>query len=221
MTFYNFYSLGDEVFELAPDIESGILPPQYQGTLYWQFEGWWPLDLIKSLVPEPTFGHYAWQKQEFLKGTHAIFGTADGGWAFAIESQFPNENGVPSLLYTAEIANAMVANPTDCLTFRTEPVFSATEEMLNPSANPIERDLELYEILAYRIPALSPAMGITTSLKENVIPNLSFQPFDVNDEWPRHTGAYKNRWLHSDIKDMAYRYIKAMFETMKRTINKE
>ena len=211
-TFYNFYSLGDEVFELRENIENGVLPPQYQGTLYWQFEGWWPLDLIKSLVPEPTFGHHAWQKQEFLKGTHAIFGTADGGWSFAIESQFPNENGVPSLLHTAEVANAMVANPTNCLTFRAEPVFSATEEMLNPSTDPVERTLQLYEILAYRIPALSPAMGRTTSLRANAISSLSFHPFNVNDGWPRLAGAYSKLWLHSDIKNISFQHSAIYFQ---------
>ena len=223
--FYNFYSLGDEVFELTANIENGILPSQYQGTLHWQFEGWWPLDLLKSLVPEPTFGHFAWQKQEFLKGTHAIFGTADGGWSFAIEPRFPNESRIPNPLYTAEVANSMINNPTECLTFKTEPVFSATEAMLNPSADPLERTLQLYEILAYRIPALSPAMGMTTSLTENSVVPTSFTPFEIDNEWPRKIGAYKDRWLHSDIKNMAYRYIKQMFDTMKKnlthTINEE
>ena len=218
-TFYNFYSLGDEVFELAPNIENGILPPQYQGTLYWQFEGWWPLDLIKSLVPEPTFGRYAWQKQEFLKGTHAIFGTADGGWAFAIESQFPNGNSVPSLLYTAEVANAMVANPTDCLTFRTEPVFSATEEMLNPSADPIERNLELYEILAYRIPALSPAIG-NLDIPPTTVQLTSIELTSPNiKEW-RKRYALNSRWLHSDIKNMSYSQISTVFDEFKPFISK-
>lgn len=160
--FYNFYSLGDEVFELRANIEDGLLPPQYRGTLYWQFEGWWPWELLRTLFPETAFGRYAWQKQEFLKGTHAIFGTAVGGWAFTIKREVDTltgqERGTP--LYTPEEANRICAsNETARLLFKRKPVFSATSAMLSPSSDAAKQRDERYKILAYRIPALSPAMG--------------------------------------------------------------
>ena len=135
-----------------------------------------------------------------------------GGWSFAIEPQFPNESRIPNPLYTAEVANTMMNNPIECLTFKTEPVFSATETMLNPSADLIERTQERYEILAYRIPALSPAMGRSMSFKGNTIPNFSFRPLNVSDEWPRRVGAYSGQWLHSDIKNMSFLHSSVYFQ---------
>ena len=210
---YNFYSLGDEVFELMPNIEEGIFPSQYRGTLHWQFEGWWPLDLLKSLVPDTIFGHYAWQKQEFLKGTHAIFGTADGGWSFSMASTLPNDW---ERLYEIEEANTLATTDIGHATFRTAPVFSATEEMLNPSTTPVEQLQERYKILAYRIPALSPAMG-SCHINKPQFENYSLTPKNPS-KW-RKGHPFKERWLHSDIKNMPYQQISTFFDDFKSLIN--
>ena len=217
--FYNVYSSGDEVFELQEELEEGVLPAQYRGVLYWEFEGWSPLDLLRSLVPEPTFGRYAWQKQEFLKGTNVVFGTADGGWAFAMKEIQDPVTGefriVPQ--YSADEANAIVTNATASLALRQAPAFSATSSMLTPSTNVEQQRDELYEILAYRIPALSPAMGQYTSpsTASNINTTFAFEPLDITVEWPRSIPqCYANRWLHSDIKNMAFRYVNDGFRLL-------
>ena len=210
---YNFYSFEDEVFELMPNIENGILPSQYRGALHWQFEGWWPLDLLKSLVPETTFGHHAWQKQEFLKGTHAIFGTADGGWSFSMASTLPI---IWERLYEVEEANEMATTDIGHDTFQSAPVFSATEEMLNPSTNPVEQLNERYRILAYRIPALSPAMG-SCAVNKPQFKNYMLNPINPSKWRKGHT--FKERWLHSDIKNMPYQQISTLFDDFKSLIN--
>ena len=217
--FYNFYSEGDEVFELRSDIESGILPPQYAGTLYWQFEGRAPWNLLATLFPEPTFGRHAWQKQEFLKGTHAIFGTADGGWAFAMNSTIDASGvstGTP--VYDADEANILCTTPDGRDTLKVSPVFSATDMMLYPSPNAQQQQDERYKILAYRIPALSPAMGRTSTLSSGASVRFEMRELEVSKPWPREGGAFPNDWLHSDIKNMAFYYIFERFKTLRTCI---
>ena len=142
-----------------------------------------------------------------------------GGWSFAIEPQFPNESRIPNPLYTAEVANSMINNPTECLTFKTEPVFSATEAMLNPSANPLVRAQERYEILAYRIPALSPAMG-NVNISPTKVRLTSIELRSPNIEEWRKRYSLNRRWLHSDIKNMSYSQISTVFDEFKLYINK-
>lgn len=219
--FYNFYSSDDEVFELRDNIEDGFLPPQYRGTLHWELEGWAPWDLLKSLVPETTFSRYAWQKQEFLKGTHAIFGTADGGWAFDLKKVHDDLNNQDRwvLRYTPEEANSMLTNATSRLTLKHTPVFSATPSMLSPNAGLEKQRNERYEILAYRIPALSPAMGSIPQLKDGNN-EIIFVPLTVPTVWPRTAPShYKDRWLHSDIKNMAFFYSFDTVQNLCKAIN--
>ena len=130
-------------------------------------------------------------------------------------SQFPNETGLSNVLYTAEVANSMITDPVDCLTFRTAPVFSATEEMLNPSSDSIVRTQQLYEILAYRIPALSPAMGAC------VINNPQFENSELAPKDPskwRKGHVLGERWLHSDIKNMTYLNVEEEFKILKTSL---
>ena len=208
--FYNFYSEEDEVFELRTDIEDGLFPPQYRGVLRWQFEGWPPWDLLASLVPETSFGRYAWQKQEFLKGTNVVFGTADGGWAFAekwvSDASSGEEKVVP--LYSAQEANAIVTNAANRLILRQAPVFSATAAMLSPDPDPEKQRDERYEILAYRIPALSPVMGRTGTLRNSLEGVMTMSPLNASTtNWGRRSGSLSGKWLHSDIKNMAFYYV--------------
>lgn len=207
--FYNFYSLDDEVFALRENLEDSFLPPQYQGILYWEWEGWTPVAILRSLVPEPTFGRYAWQKQEFLKGTNVVFGTADGGWAFAMKEAEDSIAGDSGIIpqYSADEANAVVTNVTTRLTLRQTPAFSATTSMLTPSTDVEQQQDERYEILAYRIPALSGAVGCCSV---NMYHYFSI-PFEITSDWPRMSGGYANLWLHSDIKNMSFSHIFSSF----------
>lgn len=89
--------------------------------------------------------------------------------------------------------------------------------MLTPSTNVEQQRDELYEILAYRIPALSPAMGQypSPSTASNINTTFAFEPLDITVEWPRSIPqCYANRWLHSDIKNMAFRYVNDGFRLL-------
>jgi len=67
------------------------------------------------------------------------------------------------------------------------------------------------DIIAQGVPALSGPAGF------NAINILGFYNYDVNADahkpngWGRSGGTYKTRWLHSDLKDMAYLYTYDLF----------
>ena len=121
----------------------------------------------------------------------------------------------------AEEANALLADESGRAALRAEPVFNAPVSMLRPASYPQARELERFEILAYRIPALSPAMGITNDLtnKENI--RMKFLPLEAKNCWPTRPAPYKERWLHSDIKNMAYRYVREAYVEMRKIIMEE
>jgi hypothetical protein len=67
----------------------------------------------------------------------------------------------------------------------------------------------LEEHLAKGIPALSQAAGrVAIGLgKDNEINMANLK----NNGWGRTSGTLSNRWLHSDLKDMAYLYVESLF----------
>ncbi len=80
---------------------------------------------------------------------------------------------------------------------------------------------DYFTLLALHMPALTPAMGRPEG-SIIIIPNS--QNIDMvksKDGWGRNHFEYKTRWLHSDIKNMAYFYIKPLFEQFKRHANGE
>ena len=182
----NVYSEEDECFEINP-------------RCYGLLTG---VDMDYGIWPSNPERH-CWQKQEILKGRDGMavtLGSTDwAGWGFRI-------NWYRSRVYSPEEAN--VATDAQLRTnsvFRDNPasVFSATisQTMQN-------------EILARGIPALSTSAG-------NKRLNLpGFANYNMSDYvnrpngWPRHHPIYGTRWLHSDIKDMAYLYVCKAFEWM-------
>ena len=141
---------------------------------------------------------------------NVVFGTADGGWAFAVkwvsDASSGEEKVVP--LYSAQEANAIVTNAANRLILRQAPVFSATAAILSPDPDPEKHRDERYEILAYRIPALSPAMGRTESFRISSGRRFQFVAVSASQSWSRtNPKTYGKRWLHSDIKNMAFYYI--------------
>ena len=103
--------------------------------------------------------------------------------------------------------------------------------MLCPASDPQARELERFEILAYRIPALSPAMGIIGEWEREGKIGFKMIPLEAVAEektdgttkkiWPTRPKPYKDRWLHSDIKNMAYRYVREAYVKMREIIMEE
>jgi len=72
------------------------------------------------------------------------------------------------------------------------------------------------ELLAKGIPALSPAAG-----KTFLSPLTSSRNFNMNTDfkpegglWGRNHKDYGKRWLHSDMKDMAYFYTHKLYKEL-------
>jgi len=138
---------------------------------------------------------YAWQKQELFKGrtvlgVPVLGGTAWAGWGFSGE-------------YTMAQANAATESQ-----LRTNAVFRQVPTSMF-SSNITKQVVN--EILARGIPALSAAAGVT-----NITLPYSDRYFDANasaskpNGWGR-SGYYGSRWLHTDLKDMAYYYTYELF----------
>lgn len=74
---------------------------------------------------------------------------------------------------------------------------------------------DLNEILAKGIPALSPAAGLTnlSTTLSNLDMNSKAEDNRPNG-WGRNGDPYLTRWLHSDLKNMAYFYTYKLFNQL-------
>ena len=189
---YNYYSTGDEVLEL------------YYGGELWGDEG--------------GFSRYAWQKQERFKGRGNPHGTIWAGWEF--ERNFWGRK-----VYRVAQANAL--NNDDLIR---APVFSRIPwEWLSEETVLAFPDwpAPYIELLAKGIPALSQAMGGRSVCTQPVYPNPAVPNIDMNlddngggverpNGWPQIDRGYedRNRWLHSDVKNVAYYFTYKLFKQL-------
>jgi len=196
---YNYYSSGDEVFE------------QFTGTPL-------PTDGLSWHLGVPVVTgteRYTWQKQELYKGRDGmgefagLFGTDAAGWGFELISVMGEE---PHPAHTAAEANGFseteLADPL-YVSFRRAPACMF--------ANPIIAT-DRFALLAKAIPALSGATGNTqlSTITDNghqIDMNNSASSWRPNG-WGRMHDVYQDRWLHSDLKDMAYFYNHKIFESI-------
>lgn len=186
-TVYNVWSSGDEVLEL------------HGGTPY------------STTGVFDSMGRYSWHKQEIHKGRGALdpAGTSWAGWGI----EDPSYTFLNPLIYTnqpptqAEVIEMMKLYPL----FLQEPTM-----LFSSSITISDRDT----LLAGAIPALSGPMGTRP---------ISFPPgtlgqrnFDMDTAvykadggvWPDRGEPYKKRWLHSDLKNMAYFYVHKLFNKL-------
>ena len=182
----NFYSSGDEVLELYEDAHN---PAWYNG-----------------FSPSGNWGErYCWHKQELWKGRKslvAFMGPSDwSGWGF--------KRNIPLInAWSAAEANAV----TDPHVFATNTVFDPTPASItNASATRLETDMHL----ALGIPALSPATGRTQFVSSVVSSHDLNSPEYKKHIWPRpDDGGLGGRFLHSDIKDVAYLFVYPVFNNI-------
>ena len=69
------------------------------------------------------------------------------------------------------------------------------------------------------MPALTPAMGrpdgqTLDSITNNDMPSFIKHEGDNSREWGRSSDVYGSRWLHSDVKNMAYFYVHELFQAL-------
>lgn len=179
----NFYSSGDEVLELYPNAHN---PAWYNG-----------------LSPSGNWGdRYSWHKQEIWKGRKSLLGfigtTEWSGWGFKC-------NALGIKIWSASDANAVV----DPSVFATNTVFNPyPESIMNPYATRLETDFHL----AQGIPALSPPTG-RTRFREDLMQSIDMSTsVYMANTWPRpDDGQLGGRFLHSDIKNVAYFFVHPVF----------
>jgi hypothetical protein len=146
---------------------------------------------------------YAWQKQEMFKGREGLGGTDWAGWGFAGEWVYDPVLGYDEWVPEYTMAEANAATPDNLRTnavFRHDPstMFSSniTQQVVN-------------NILAEGVPALSYATAVSSIVGAR-------QNYDANvnkpNGWGRNDNTYSTRWLHSDLKDMAYFYTHDLFD---------
>ena len=188
---YNYYSAGDgsesgdEVLELSPSTPSPITGMS------------------------DSFGRYAWHKQEAYKGRVAktlgiiMMNTKIMGWGFEED----RKDGLPKPKDATTLSDDIL---------RTNPLFLHNPPLIlgaDASAILSQRDL----LLAQGIPALSQATGrveITPISREDqydlqrYMANTTFKGVQRGGASGRDSTA---RWLHSDIKDLAYPLSQAFF----------
>jgi hypothetical protein len=128
-----------------------------------------------------------------FKGRFGLGSTDEAGWGFSGE-------------YTQTEANA--ATPDNLRTnavFRHDPSEMFTLNIVQQTQN---------EILALGIPALSGALGNN----EITLSGWEFRNYNMNANrgsgWPDRGEPYETRWLHSDLKNMAYPYTYQLFDEL-------
>ncbi len=192
----NFYSTGDHVLELAPQNNLWVTDG---------YENW-----------DQMFERFSWHKQELWKGrksTIAFLGTTDwSGWGI-------RENIVG--VNTIQPTNAWLMSDAE---LKTNTVFHLQPSSMNTNAIPL---LVRAAHLTQGIPSRTPASGAMAwgndAMKKNMIDLQSVDEKTIGmarpNGWPVRPnglfGNWGNRWLHSDIKDMAYFYVYRFFEKVK------
>ena len=182
----NFYSSGDEVLEIycEGDLHS------WTGINIWNWD----------------FGRYAWHKQELFKGRWGVGSTDWAGWEFAGHWEGSGDDTEWVVNFTEAQANAAQSS-----VFTTNAVFRHDPDWMFNSSIPKNRQNEL---LAKAIPALSEATA------RHVISGLNSPDDNINlntmkNGWPRDPNdILGTRWLHCDIREMAYLYTYNAFDKM-------
>ncbi|MEI9479117.1 MAG: hypothetical protein WCO26_21445, partial [Deltaproteobacteria bacterium] len=106
--------------------------------------------------------------------------------------------------YSADAANAFTSDA-----LRATPVFNPNPSLMLNAVIPIATR---NDILAKGIPALSPATGMRSVPILAESKNIDLHSFSRPNLWWRwDSGELNSRWLHSDLKDVAYLFVNPLF----------
>jgi hypothetical protein len=159
-----------------------------------------------------------WAIQEIMKGTkyaeHAPEDwqmNSEGGWGYN-DYYATNRNYVtwPNRRMTERFRNRIKKLSRDDIVVH--PVFKPFQEDWLFTTNAISEEQIspiLSRLLADAIPAISLAAG-ANPFREGVIPTIDYLDFQGNG-WP---SKREGKWLHSDIKNVAYRYVVDFFKEL-------
>lgn len=199
---YNFYSSGEDVLDIHPHTMS---------------PGFWDTGIT---------GQYAWARQEKLKGRMWLSiggGSTYGGWGF--NSAYGTGVYNPDLNVYVVVTSPEQATPEN-----------VTDEMLRktpyfrPGGN---ETADLYDetdgssfaydnknlLLTAFIPAVSlPAGKIEMPSLNGPAGARNFDMQNYQDGWPyeRDNTQFPDRWLHSDIKAIAYPFVWQIYDEISK-----
>jgi hypothetical protein len=213
----NCFSAGEDVTNCPPAMKSA--------------------SVLATLWAGRSVDYGVWKTQELLKGvgwTRSL-GTlpmerSQAGWGFNTAWRGPFVPSGPDRLLGGRhelLSPAVAARITDAQLL-THPFFRPFEQrwLHAPSSTPasplIEAPRVRYDLLARGIPALSPAAG-STPMPATGGPG-SVTNYDLESQgrpagigWPtegHHSPLTKDRWLHSDFKNVALPFAYPLFLTM-------
>ena len=160
-------------------------------------------DIGRTTGVSDSWGHYSWHKQEIFKGRGGIGGTDWSGWN--VDENIFGWNRI-------QLSEALQMADAD---FKTNTVFCCYPSSMNAKNIPL---LVRGAHLAQGIPALTPSTGVTDLsdvLESENSFNLNVQGGDMAfpNNWPQRS-TYPNRWLHSDMKDVAFYFNFKFYETV-------
>ncbi len=196
-TVCNYYSSGDPVF-----METTPIPNLTTGLFHWPTLSLsWPF-INLNLTAEI----HSWQKQETRKGVDPVAGTLRGGWGFYYWYEMVGEAQCAEY-YSISEANDLVSSGSITNT----PVFSYSgTQMHNPNAT---QD-DIWYALAKHIPAISsPVGGVSVGTVVSGNYDLNSSGYRSND-WGRNHRFHGDKWLHSDMKDMAFFYVYKLYNDL-------
>ena len=201
---FNYYSSGDSVFsemEAIPSLMSGVITNTGVGF----FLGFIPYPKF-----EVVFENHCWQKQEVLKGMTTIAGTLSGGWGFNIWQEYDTQDDEWKDVYYSPLG---VVHAIENGSITSRPAFDISDaaEMMSPNAT----EDDVFLALAKHIPALSSPVGGNAVLSSNNINLNDADEIERPNGWGRDDEfIYKQKWLHSDMKDMAYLFVFKLYDQL-------
>ena len=198
-TTYNYYSEGDEVFELADDI-------------------WWLSGFRPVMDGYYDVSRHSWQLQEIAKGVDSLANVIvdnnpsegivghSGGWGF--HNTIIEERVIGNIIHKKAVrvydsAQTAAASPTALMRV---PVFAHSPQWTYEWSrynNKLTRERKT-GLLCHVVPAMSEAAGRCEV--GGKVANRNLDSDDYRNNWGRNDGTYNTRWLHCDLKDMAYYY---------------
>ena len=217
----NYYSPGEEVLE-------GSGPARDQG-----------LQHSVLLLSELWFNQGCWMGQEWNKGfspanwaVTTSGNRGDGGWSFRLEGLFQQRALMPWNISSDD--TVLRVNPA-FTRFGNDALHDAGDFTAFAAGYPAQLSSQdsqsLGHLLAAQIPALSDPAGSgetegfmvkIPNSNERINNNKPLSSFQ--DDWPAprlvqgivNIGSrdYERRWLHSDLKAMAYRYVYRLYDDM-------
>ena len=181
----------------------------------------------------------AWKTQELLKGVGwtrslgaAVMERSQGGWGFnpAWRGRFVPSGPDRMLGGRFELLSPSVAARIPDAQLRTHPFFRPFQERwlhvlsIAPGSPLADIPKMRYDLLARGLPALSPAAGSTPfpdlgGLGSVTNHDLEKQGRPTGGAWPAEghgSPLTKDRWLHSDFKNVALPYVHPLFQTIIR-----